>query len=255
MSVMKSLFRNVNVLNVLLSGAVVVLAYFMVIPFLNPDIRVAIPRPAKTAAPLGIQTAVMASPSPVDYALVSDQNLFHPERKIPPEKAEEKAVPRPEVILYGTLITSDLSVAYIEDKKAPRTTPGRGKRQIALQKGEDVGGYILNQIEADRIVLVKGDDRLVIKLEEGEKRKDGETAKAPAVSGMSPVGPQPSSPAASPRGTASARVSPVAASPLPATIPLETANTTGGPGAGPGSRRGMAQEIQRIKQDRLKQTQ
>ncbi len=68
--------------------------------------------------------------------MISEQNLFHPERKIPPEKQQEKAVPKPDLFLYGTLITNDASYAFVEDKKAPYSTAGRGKRQTTLKKGD-----------------------------------------------------------------------------------------------------------------------
>jgi len=118
---------------------------------------------------------VQTRPQVLDYALISDQNIFHPERKIPPEKKEEKAIPKPDVILYGTVTADQMSVAFVEDKKAPRTTQGRGKRQIALHKGEQLSGYTLKEITANSIVLIKGEEKMVVLLEEGDKRKTVET--------------------------------------------------------------------------------
>jgi hypothetical protein len=123
--------------------------------------------------------------------LIGDQNLFHPDRIIPPEKKEEKAVPKPDLILYGTLITDQLSMAFIEDRKAPKTTPGRGKRQTILHKGDQVSGYILREVEAGRIILAKGEERLIVLLEDGEKRKTvTETQISPATAGMISGSPQ-----------------------------------------------------------------
>ena len=164
----------------------------------------------ETSSASGEKPAAAQSPSPADYAVISDQNLFHPERKIPPEGKEEKAIPRPEVVLYGTLIADDMSIAYIEDKKAPYSTPGRGKRQIALKKGDHLGEYVLTQVETDRIVLVKGDDKIVVMLTDGEKRKGSETQASPRTSRSTPVpplpsafpSPAPSPPALTPPGTA-----------------------------------------------------
>jgi hypothetical protein len=86
--------------------------------------------------------------SPNDYAVIGYQNLFHPDRKIPPEKKELPPLPMPEFVLFGTLLTPDLSVAYLEDKKAPVSTPGRGPRQTALKKGETLSGFTLREIMA-----------------------------------------------------------------------------------------------------------
>jgi hypothetical protein len=202
MARMKYLFQSMNVLNGLLTVAVATVAYFTVIPFLNLDIQMSLPAAKETVLQSGEKPALPQNFSPVDYAVVSEQNLFHPERKIPPEKKDEKAIPRPEVVFYGTLIMDDMSIAFVEDKKAPYSTPGRGKRQMALKKGDNLNGYILREIEAERIVLVKGEDKIVVMLNDGEKRKAGAApapqATSPLPSGGSPTAIVPSSPLAAP---------------------------------------------------------
>ncbi|MCX5847554.1 MAG: hypothetical protein NTW12_14575 [Deltaproteobacteria bacterium] len=187
MAGMKYLFQSMNVLNGLLTVAVATVAYFTVIPFLNPDIQMSLPAAKETVERSGEKPALPQNYSPVDYAVISEQNLFHPERKIPPEKKDEKAIPRPEVILHGTLIMDDMSIAFIENKKAPYSTPGRGERQIALKKGDNLNGYILREVEANRIVLVKGEDKIVVMLNDGEKRKAG-AAPAPQATSTLPSG-------------------------------------------------------------------
>ena len=198
------------------------------------------------------ETATLAAPvvpSAADYAMISEANLFHPERRVPPEKAEEKVIPKPEIVLYGTLITGDTSVAFIEDKKAPRTTPGRGKRQTAIRKGDNVGGYVLRQIEADRIILVKGDDQIVVKLEDAGKIR---TVDVPALPGS--FGAQPGAPPTAPSslqapaqkaGSAAVQVTPglprAGTSPEPGAI--------GTPGIRPFSRQEMLLEVQGRKQE------
>ncbi len=188
---MRYILQSINILNGLLILVVAAISYFTVFPFLNVDIQMSLPRAKETSLASPEKPAPLQNPSPADYAVVSDQNLFHPERKIPPEKAEEKSIPRPDVVLYGTLITDDMSIAYVEDKKTPYSTPGRGKRQIALKKGDHLGGYVLQQVEANRIVLVKGEDKIVVMLTEGEKRKGSETPTSPATSRTTPVAPMP----------------------------------------------------------------
>jgi hypothetical protein len=73
-------------------------------------------------------------------------------------------LPKPEFVLYGTLITDDLRLAYMEDLKAPRNSPGRGKRQTALKKGDTLSGFTLKEIEADRIIMARGEESLTVKV-------------------------------------------------------------------------------------------
>lgn len=196
---LKSILKNLNVLNVLLTGAIVVWVYLMAIPSLNPDTRISIPSVTEMVA--GTGSPALVNPSPVDFAIISDKNLFNPQRKIPEEKKIETVNPKPDVVLYGILMMDSVQVAFIEDRKTPKTTPGRGKRQLALHIGDHVADYVLQQIEVDRIVLVKGEDRIVVRLD-GENRSTAELAgglpaspaiTAPISGAMQPTAPQTSS--------------------------------------------------------------
>lgn len=247
----KYILQNMNVVNGLLAIAAAAMVYYIVIPFFNPDIRVSLPAVKETKAESYKITALPQNISQADYAVIGDQNLFHPERIVPPEKKEEKAIPKPEVILYGTLITDQLSIAFVEDRKAPRTTPGRGKRQMALHKGDQLSGYILREIEANRIVFTKGEEKIVVRLEEGEKRKASETSISPAATGMTPGSPQATtSTASSPLQSPARKVTQTAPSPLQT---LASPGGTVGPDNSalwPSSRRGKLAEVQRRKAER-----
>lgn len=105
-------------------------------------------------------------PSVFEYALIGENNLFHPERKIPVEKKEEPPLPKPDFVLYGTLITNDISLAYLEDLKALRSTPGRGRRQTALRKGETLAGFTLKEIEHEKIVMVRGEETMTVPIDD-----------------------------------------------------------------------------------------
>jgi hypothetical protein len=233
MNRLRTFLMSMNVLNGLLMAAVASVVYFGVIPVLDPTIAISLPR-AKPAAILSGQPAsTPLNVSPADYAVISDQNLFHPERRIPPEKQPEKVIPRPDLFLYGTLITDEGSFAFIEDRKTPYSTVGRGKRQTTLKKGDSLQGYVLREVLADRIVLVKGDDRVVVMLNDGAKRRAGESQVGPAALGFA---------TAKPPG---APVPPSAKAPTAAAVPpgFETGGTVGSrtyaapaaaiPGAGP----------------------
>ncbi|MBE0558280.1 MAG: hypothetical protein IH628_13695 [Proteobacteria bacterium] len=218
-------FLSLNVLNGLLALAVAAVVHFAVIPLLNPVARISLPAVEETAAPSGEQKA-LSRPFPVtDYTVISDKNLFHPERKIPLEKRPEKAVPKPDVVLYGTLIADDASYAFIEDKQAPYSTPGRGKRQITLKKGDRLSGYTLREITEDRIVLVKGEEKVVVMLDDSGKKRTDAAPAVPATARTSAAGttPSPAIPGSPPPA--------IAASPSPAGRSSAPAAASPGPGS------------------------
>ena len=165
-------FENINLLNILLIAAVAVMAHYTILPLLNINVKLKslVPPQAKTAGEKAPQPEYQI-PSPADYLIISEQNLFHPERRVPPEKKEEAPLPKPEFVLYGTLITDTTSVAYLEDLKAPRNTTGRGQRQVALKKGDALSGFTLKEIEPDKIVMVRGEEKMVVPIFDAQRPK------------------------------------------------------------------------------------
>lgn len=187
------LSRNINVLNIILIVAALLLADYIVLPLLNVKVKYVPVIPKKLSAEKEEKPVQSQTTNPVDFTIIADQNLFHPERKIPPEKKEEAAMPRPEFVLYGTIITDNMSFAYLEDKKSPRSTPGRGKRQTALKKGDSMSGYILKEIEHDKVVMVKGEETLTLKVIDPGVKKDREAVSLPtAASSTTSPAPVPS---------------------------------------------------------------
>ena len=235
-------FLSLNVLNGLLVLAVAAVLHFAVIPLLNPVAQITLPAVKGTATSSGEQRAPSQRFPVTDYAVISDKNLFHPARKIPLEKQPEKAIPKPDVFLYGTLITENGSYAFIEDKKTPYSTPGRGKRQITLKKGDRLNGYTLGEVEANRIVLVKGEEKVVVMLDDRDKKRADESPATPSTGrpvagGITPSPPGvPSSPQVMP-SSAPGGVSPrpsIAGSPTrpsPQVAP-SSAQAVGSPGPG-----------------------
>jgi len=181
------LLKNINVLNIILLVAAILLADYVVLPLLNVNVKYIPAIPKKISSAKEGKTAQSLTSNPTDYTIIADQNLFHPERKIPPEKKEEAALPKPEFVLYGTMITDNTSFAYLEDKKSPRSTPGRGKRQTALKKGDTMSGYILKEIDHDKVVMVRGEDTLTVKVIDSSVKKDREVASPPAAVSTSPA--------------------------------------------------------------------
>jgi hypothetical protein len=190
MGKLRYLFRNINLLNIALIAALVLLANYTVLPLFSVNIKYTLPPPKKIVSDKEEESPQSQTPSPLDYMIVAEQNLFHPERRIPPEKKEEKELPKPEFVLYGTLITDEVKLAYFEDLKAPYSTPGRGKRQRPLRLGNTLSGYTLNEIHADRVVMVRGEDRIEVRVLDPQYKK-AHSADAAIKPGTSKVQPRP----------------------------------------------------------------
>jgi hypothetical protein len=189
------LYRNVTPLNLILLVVLIVVGFSVLLPMAKMKVRYT-PPPAKAKAAQAEEKAPdVTGPSPTDYALIADQNLFHPDRKLAVEKKAE--LPKPELSLFGTMVADGISYAFVEDKKAPQTSPGRGKRQTVLKKGDTISGFVVTDIASDQIVLVRGEEKMTVYLAGGEKRlATAAPAQAPKAPGhavtqpATPAGPQ-----------------------------------------------------------------
>lgn len=150
--------------------------------FLHPSLLTDIK--TMSVGPLDLQDLVVKAeetdivdriPSGLEYVDVAEKNLFHPERRMPADKKEEPEMVRPDIIYYGSIIALEKKIAYIEDKKNPYTTPGRGKRQTPVTEGTMIGGYKLTEVNPESIVLVRGDDKIVVNLRDQKDRQRAET--------------------------------------------------------------------------------
>jgi hypothetical protein len=199
---LRQIIKSFNLLNCLLIAVSLAFAYNFILN--QPGSNVAFVSPPLNKKPVEKsqnEPPKVQTPAPMDYVVIADQNLFNPERRIPAEKKEAAALPKPEFILYGTLITPGLKVAYLEDKKAPVTTPGRGKRQTALKPGETLSGFTLKEISADRVVMVRGEETLSVLLDDPKSPKTREIQATgphpPGIPGLpapAPVAGQPTRP-------------------------------------------------------------
>jgi hypothetical protein len=190
----RRLLKNINGLNIVLALAVLIMAHYTVAPLLHINLGDIVPLQKKSAEEKEIKPGTPNPPSPADYLIIADENPFHPERKIPPEKkADEKPLPKPEFVVYGTVVSDDTSLAYLEDLKAPVNTSGRGKRQTVLKKGDVLSGFTLKSVEADKIVMARGEEKIVIPVHNTSRAKSSVTAspqKAAAQAGTkSPLSP------------------------------------------------------------------
>jgi len=172
----KALAEGLNLLNLLLLAAVIGLAAWATVPFITEGDSYSPPAVKESGEEADVKPAEIQFPAMMEYVGIPEKNLFHPERKL--VTVEEKSVARPDIILFGTIVTDGVSYAYIEDKNNQKTTPGRGKRQSIVKQGESITGYTVKEISADKIVLVKGEDRMTVDLM--DPRKDHSAATLPA---------------------------------------------------------------------------
>ena len=193
MRVLRYLIRSINPLNLLLLVITAAAVLVVLLPLMKMNAKYSLPQvKPRIAAEAEKPPEKSGSILPSDYTVIGDLNLFHPERRVPIEKKADE-VPRPELILYGTMVQNNVQYAFIEDKKNPQTTPGRGSRQTTIKKGDVIGGFVVSEIGIDRITLTKGDDKMVVLLASADKRNGSATtpiAPAQAVPG-SPFAPAP----------------------------------------------------------------
>lgn len=109
-----------------------------------------------------------------DYDVITENNLFHPSRTVSETDAQtletdSKAIP--EFILYGTLITSEFSLAYLEDLRVPMVSSGGRKKQVTLKKGETLSGYTLKDIAEDQVIMADDDDEITVYLTTEKSRQ------------------------------------------------------------------------------------
>jgi hypothetical protein len=171
----RRMLSNLNVINVLLAAVLLLSLNYTVLPLFGTTVRIAPPvvKTRASNAPAPDKHTEAKSPSPADYTVIAEQNLFHPERKIPVDTKDAAApLPKPEFVLYGTLLTDDLQIAYMEDRKAPQNSPARGKKQIPVRLGESLSGFTLKEISTDKVVMVRGDEKLDVLLNDATVAKD-----------------------------------------------------------------------------------
>jgi hypothetical protein len=232
--------RNINVFNVGLSALTLYLAYFLLFPLLDLPVAYSLP-PVKPSAAgkTEMEPPLQPTLNPMEYTQIADQNLFHPERIIPPEKKAEAPLPKPEFVLYGTLITSDLGIAYLEDKKStPVTTPGRGKRQTALKKGEALSGFILKELFNDRVVMNRGEETMIVYLNDSQapKAREGVPDQTKTAAGTTPALSRPGTAVGGPDNksrTTASQSPPSAAVPTPPAT-MSAPPSSGTPATSPG---------------------
>jgi hypothetical protein len=124
------------------------------------------------------------------YIFIAEKNIFSPERKefpiiassSPMAEFPKKPIARPQIILYGVMISDDYQLATIVNQSRP---PKKGEREMmTLKIGEQIGEYKLSKILPDRIIFEAPEDTLEVLLYDPKtpkKRSDIKTASKPAT--------------------------------------------------------------------------
>jgi len=193
MEKIKRILANINLLNLMLLAGAIALFITLDYPLINDKSKVRLPRIKSVSAPAEEKPMPASGIAYLDYASVAEKNLFHPDRKIPVEKKEDPLLERPDVVLYGTMISRDKKIAHIEDRKRPYSTPGRGKRQTTLTEGEMISGFRLTEVREDSILLTRGGDKILVKLHDDKSRNKKQTAGQPPVPAQTVIAPEPKS--------------------------------------------------------------
>lgn len=146
------------------------------------------PKKSEKKSQLSPMTASKKDPKAIESnILISEKNIFHPERKDFPLMATaidtlKKAAVRPQVILSGVTITEDYESASIIN---PGRSLKKGEREtMTLKVGDRIGEYKLAKIMADRIIFEAEEDTLEVLLYDPKapkKRVDIKTVSKPAT--------------------------------------------------------------------------
>jgi Type II secretion system protein C len=158
------------------------------------------------AAPLAGARAPLAS-----YAVIGTKSLFSPART-EGDAAAGPAQSGPRPFLYGVVLATDLSIAYLED-------PG-SKRVTGYRVGDAIAGGTLTVIAPDHVVLKRSDGMVDVPLRDPAKPRAAVPETAPTA-GAPPTAPGPTTafpPPQMPPPVSGVPPQPPA-SPLPGTFP------------------------------------
>lgn len=116
-------------------------------------------------------------PEPAGYPVaLAAKNPFHPLRGAPPPEEEKKEPsssarrePPGSFALTGIFTFGEERGAVIASGRPAPGKPGETPRRI-FRAGAEVGGYSVSEIQADRVVLVRGNEKLILHLYQEEEK-------------------------------------------------------------------------------------
>jgi hypothetical protein len=117
------------------------------------------------------------------YILVSEKNIFSPERKefaivLPPSAQVKPPIVRPQIILYGVTMAGDYQFASIVN---PGRALKKGEREtMSVKAGDQIGEFKVAKILSDRIVMEAAGDSFEVLLYDAKSPKQRTYAKTEA---------------------------------------------------------------------------
>jgi len=169
-------------LNLVLVSAAAVFSVQLVRTFLSAP-RLPPPRITSTAQvtpPPTTEERARASVPLAAYDVVASKNLFNPSRS---ETGTASVAPIAKPLLYGIVLKDGAPAAFLED---PVT-----KKVAGYKVGDAVAGGQLEQIEADRVVIRRGEGTFEVLLRDPQKPKAVAATQPPAASVQPGTQPQP----------------------------------------------------------------
>jgi len=121
------------------------------------------------------------------YILVSEKNIFHPERKefSLTTLDQSKPMTRPQIILYGVTLAEDHQSASIVNPGRPLR---KGEREMmTLKIGDRVGEYKMIKILPDRIAMEAGEDSFEVFLYDSNMPKMKTESRPAEITSTSPA--------------------------------------------------------------------
>ena len=112
------------------------------------------------------------------YDVVASKNLFNPSRS---EVGTASVAPATKPLLYGVVLKDGAPAAFLEDPVTKKVT--------GYKVGDAVAGGQLERVEADRVVIRRGEGTFEVLLRDPQKPKAVATAQPPGAG----VQPQPAS--------------------------------------------------------------
>ena len=184
--------KRLLLLNLVLVSGAVVFSVQLVRTFLAAPALLS-PRGApapQAAAPATEERARVPVPL-ATYDVVASKNLFNPSRS---EVGTASVAPVAKPLLYGIVLKDGAPAAFLEDPVTKKVT--------SYKVGDSLAGGQLERIEADRVVIRRGEGTFEVLLRDPQKPKAVAAAPSPAGSAQPQLSGTPAGRAPQPMPTA-----------------------------------------------------
>lgn len=93
------------------------------------------------------------------YQGIVQKDLFRPSRtEYKPDTSKSVLPPSPPPKLFGVLIMDNNKIAILEDPSS--------KRRKNYHLGDNIGDFVISEIEKEKVVLLRGEEKVIVNLRE-----------------------------------------------------------------------------------------